>query len=718
MAPLMTRLNFPAPGRKQGDFAVIAVIVALSIAGVLLAASRHGGFVASLYHGEFAKSVLVLTEVATLFLLRRQIGISQVRGDALKVSIDRNANTLVTSLDAIIIMNPKGEIVEFNDAASRVFGYSRNAALGARLGDLVVPERHRLTHGDGISYLQSNTHSADGLMDTREISVLRSDGVEVPVEFSLGETNTAQGKLIIAFIRDVSERVKQEQKLRIAHDQALAATRAKSQFLAIMSHEMRTPLNGVMAILDLLEGTNLSPKQENYVATAATAAEILKQHVDDVLDLTCIQAGKFELFPRLFNLVELLEEVQSLFIAVAAKRGNRITLNVEMAQPYFIGDRKRIHQILSNLVSNANKFSERGRIVIDVTFVAVKADLVMLEFKVTDTGIGIARDQWDKIFEEFVTLDDSYQRSSAGTGLGLPICRSIVEAMGGVIGVVSSVGEKSTFWFRLPLKAAFGKSQRRVAFKRKPVVRSEFGLKVLVVEDNETNRFVAGEMLRAAGCDVVVAGDGREGGDIAETQRFDLILMDLSMPRMNGWDAARRIRARATSRSRDVPIYALTAHALPEEQAALKNAGMQGCILKPLRAKNLDALLQGLHSKKGISEQRLISDEAVDSEILSELHEVLGAAVFQEKLVSFLFDLKNGMRLMKAAADSDNKARLKALAHKFAGSAAVFGARKVQAGLILLEGTADRSGTDVRDSLACIRKALKQFEACSSAAVS
>jgi PAS domain S-box-containing protein len=657
--------------------------------------ARRSEFASLLGRTALLNGFLIIGLGTVLLFLIRQVRISRRNTSDLEVISARNASTINSALDAIIVVNMDGVVVEFNPAATRIFGYTRNAALGTKLDELIVPERYREGHRKGMERYKKTgqKHVIDS--GRVEMSALRSDGVEFPVEFSLGVTQATNGQLIIAFLRDISQRVEQEKELRSARDEALEAAKAKSQFLAIMSHEMRTPLNGVMAVLDLLDATKLDKKQKTYIKTAVTSAEILKQHVDDVLDLTRIQAGKLEFFPRSFNLVELLEEVENINLATAAARRNRLRLSVEMPQPYFIADRKRIHQVLTNLIGNAIKFTENGRIEISAGFTKVDANVVTVEFAVKDSGVGIAEDEQSRIFEEFVTLDASYQRNAAGAGLGLPICKSIVEAMHGEIGVISEAGKGSTFWFRLPLKAAFaGDITRLPPQEQKAPETKQQRLKVLVVEDNETNRFVAGEMLRAAHCEVMLAGDGAEGATLASEKKFDLIFMDLSMPKMNGWDAARLIRSREGAKSRRAPIYALTAHALPEEQKALHDSGMEGCILKPLRTKALGEVLTVVRASLDKTPTRLkISPSrprtCIDASVVEELRDVLGPALFKDRLNGFLHELDVASAQLDQLTKTENWADLAKQAHKFAGSAAVFGATSLRMKLKLLESAAE-----------------------------
>jgi PAS domain S-box-containing protein len=680
--------------------------------------SKRSEFAHLLGRTALVNGFLIVGLGTVLLFLVRQIRISRRRTSELEVISDRNASTVSSALDAIIAVNMEGVIVEFNPAATRIFGYTRNAAIGSRLDELIVPERYREPHRKGMERYRTTRQKQVIDAGRVEMSALRADGSEFPVEFSLGVTQDTEGQLIIAFLRDISQRRAQDEELRAARDAALEAAKAKSQFLAVMSHEMRTPLNGVMAVLDLLNATRINKKQKTYVKTALTSAEILKQHVDDVLDLTRIQAGKLEFFPRSFNLVELLEEVENINLATAAARKNRLTLTVDMPQPYFVSDRKRIHQVLTNLIGNAIKFTENGRIDIAAQFIEVEANLVTIEFSVKDTGVGIAHEHQARIFEDFVTLDASYQRTAAGAGLGLPICKNIVEAMGGEIGVVSQIGKGSTFWFRLPLKAAFaGDSVKVEARKPRALDTKQHRLKVLVVEDNETNRFVAGEMLRAAHCDVVLAADGAEGAELASNKRFDLILMDLSMPKMNGWDAARLIRSRDTAKSKNSVIYALTAHALPEEQKALRDAGMEGCILKPLRARALEDVLQSVvpgHSPTAEQKKAPEEVDVIDHAVLQELQDVLGKETFNARVEAFVREVEEIPTKIEAKFKVKKWDELAKLAHKFAGSAALFGAIQLAEELRQLESASKSKSVDdlavkVAKVRAAVAKALDDY---------
>lgn len=449
-----------------------------------------------------------------------------------------------------------------------------------------------------------------------------------------------------------------------------------------------------------------------------TSAEVLKQHVDDVLDLTRIQAGKLQLETRTFDLQELLEEVCKLNEAVAAARGNRILLAANMTEPYFRGDRKKLHQILTNLVSNAIKFTSDGSITIASTFVAVSADVVTVELSVSDTGIGIPPDLKEKIFEEFYTRDSVSQGGASGAGLGLPICRSFVEAMGGVMGVESVVSEGSRFWFRVPLHAVHAEgSLIKSDTDWTKAAKGPQKLHVLMVEDNATNRFVVVEMLKRLNCSVEEAINGKEGVDRAAKEQFDLILMDLSMPVMNGWEATRAIRSNHNGKSWSTPIYALSAHVIADEDNALGQGGFQGYVFKPLRLKVLEGVLEAVRSSKASDGQssgwhdKLDSVQQMDRQCIADLVDLIGAPALQDRVTECVAELRDGLQKLQGMDGRADAASRAALSHKLAGSAAVYGAAKVRDLLLRLESQSKTmTGKKLASHLQKISTSIESYE--------
>jgi len=375
-----------------------------------------------------------------------------------------------------------------------------------------------------------------------------------------------------------------------ARHAAEAASRAKSQFLANMSHEIRTPMNAVTGMVELLRHTELDARQRRYLDAIQRSAEGLLDIINDVLDLAKVEAGRLELDTHDFDPRACLGETVEMLQPRAAAKGLDLRFECDPEVPAELhGDPVRLRQILANLVSNAVKFTERGSVVVRVVLQSRSArGGVTLRCEVRDTGPGIAPTDQERIFDAFAQADGSHTRRYGGTGLGLAIVKQLVDLMRGEVGVASTPGEGSTFWFSVPLEPAQGEV---VEERRRPAAASLTG-HVLLVEDNELNREVAEGMLRALGLEVTVACDGREALQIATVRRFDAILMDCQMPHLDGFAATRQLRAHELSSGLPrVPILALTANAIKGDRERCLEAGMDGYLAKPFTQAALGAAL-------------------------------------------------------------------------------------------------------------------------------
>jgi PAS domain S-box-containing protein len=612
------------------------------------------------------------------------------RGREIAHTSERMKIVIGTSLDAVIVSDAEGRILEFNTAAEAIFGHNAEDVIGADLGELIVPDHHRAAHSAGMERMRNSGEKRVVGKGRVKLESKRSNGDIFPVELAIQSAETEDGEIFIAFLRDISHRVKAEEELVKARDRAVAGEQAKTDFLATMSHEIRTPLNGLLGNLTLLADTGLSTQQSQYVKNMKTSGRLLMSHISDVLDITKYDAGKLQLRPVAMNVSELLQDIVDSQIGAAVANNSVLEWGWKgPAATWINADRERIQHILINMIGNAVKFTHDGHIIMEAEVIADEAGAPEIHIGVRDTGIGIEAELQTKVFDDFVTGDSSYDRDVGGTGLGLGIARRFVKALGGQIGMQSKQGEGSYFWVRFPIEPIDAPKALASSTTKSG---SDHQRKILVVEDNEINRLVAREMLRKAGHVVKEAFDGKAGVRHAEIESFDLILMDISMPVMDGRTATRAIRS-GTGLSARTPIVALTANAMAEEQEAFLSDGMNAILTKPLSREALLAVIENW--AKPIHAIR----ETVSADHLAELRETVGDEIFGTLVDRFLaeIDAFTGWLLDVEMHDpSDVEKR----AHKSAGSAATFGAHDLRAALVEIEQAA-KNGDGVRLAKAC-----------------
>jgi len=597
---------------------------------------------------------IVLCTIALIYISWRtgwQIRQITAQDDAAKSreSEERIRTVMDAAVDGIITMSTDGEIRSFNRAAETIFKCKADEVIGRNIGVLIPSEP--ATAANVASEAGFPTSTVIAARSVREAMGRRKDGTLFPMEIAISESRIGGDLILIGIIRDVTDRQKANEllletirlqrtaqaelrrksdelerltdELMQARDKAEAASLAKSQFLTTMSHELRTPMNGIIGMTSLLLDSQLSDAQCEWAETIKQASESLMALLNDVLDLSKIETGRLELRETAFNPKGLLEALAVTWTVHANKKGITVSLEIGGGDDGLVlSDSVRIRQILSNYISNAIKFTERGGITLKLARQGAGPDALRLHFAVIDTGIGISEADRERLFKKFTQLDASLSRRYNGSGLGLAICREFATLMGGRVGVESTLGKGSTFWFEIECKRV---AQSKSAAPDTPPGSATINqpesapgrLRILVAEDNTINQSLFRALLEPSGHEVRMARNGAEALAALQREPFDVVLMDVHMPIMDGTTAAARIRLLEGPAAK-VPIIAVTGDAMVGDRERYLNAAMNGYVSKPIDANELYEAIAAVVPKARIAAETFDASQGLGAAAATE----------------------------------------------------------------------------------------------------
>ena len=468
------------------------------------------------------------------------------------------------------------EIVDINPVAVKMFEGNKEDIIGHRCHKFICPaEEHSCPIMD-----------KNQVVDRSERKFVKANGEIIPIIKSVAKINDKGRVLLLESFIDISTLKEAEENLRLLSITE-QANQAKSDFLSRMSHEMRTPLNAIIGMTKLAENTKDASKLEHCLETIGQSANHLLGLINDILDMSKIEAGKFELHIGNFSIQDVLSKTNNFFVEQLKEKNIKLKLQQHKnIAPGYIGDEMRLSQVVTNLISNAIKFTpENGEITISARETQHGADSSILRFEVSDTGIGMDEEQINKLFNAFEQADTSITRRFGGTGLGLSISKSIVEMMNGKMWAESTPGEGSTFFFEIELVHNTGALPDEAAGKITQVVTPDFaGKNALIAEDIEINREIIIALLETTKINIDTAENGRRAVEAfaAESHKYDIIIMDVHMPEMNGLEATQAIRAIGTDKAKNIPIIAMTADVFSEDIDKCLAAGMNDHLGKPI----------------------------------------------------------------------------------------------------------------------------------------
>ncbi len=630
----------------------------------------------------------------------------------LQISEERHRLLAENANDVIWTMSLDGRITYVSPAVERLRGFTPEEAMNQPLDEILTPDSAAIS----LAYWQELAARLQaGLPPPRfrgEYEYYCKDGSTVWTDVQVIPYVDANGQLveILGVTRDFSDRKRHEEELKKAREAAEAANLAKSEFLANMSHELRTPMNGVLGMTSILLDTPLSSTQRHYATTIKKSAEALLTILNDLLDFSKIEAGRLEIEAFPFNVRTLVDDILRLLGLRAEEKGLAFRCVVDdHVATWLTGDPTRLRQVLTNLVGNAIKFTAHGEVVLRVHCEDRDGTHQTLRFEVQDTGIGIAPETLETLFRPFTQADSSIARRFGGTGLGLAISKQLVELLGGTFHVKSELSGGSVFSFTVRLPQVVEEHVEPV--KEQHDQQGAFqGARILLAEDNETNQEVASLMLEHLGCKVQVATNGIEALTALASSDFDLVLMDVQMPELDGFEATRRLRERGGTMARK-PVIALTAHAMRGFRQQCLEAGMDDYLCKPVaRADLARCLAQWLHDVPVRDEKQPETLVAFDK---ADFVDRVGdhKQYLQRVLPRFVRQTRQQLEALTKAVDCKDMTAIAHMAHSLKGASATMAAPTMRSCAVGLEVAVKKGDpTEAAEVLAALCRAFEAYQ--------